>query len=551
MDLDFAHRMIETSDGREISYRRFGHGPPAVLIHASPRSSAAVMPLGRKLAEQFTVFALDSPGFGYSQPLRAARPDGFDFGAALIECFDALGLDRAPVYGTHTGAVIAAAAAMLQPERISALSLDGYPVFSPMQQTEYAEYYLTPLRPDWAGTHLAWLWSRVKDQFTVFPWHLMGDWARLPRPLPPPEYMQQVVVDLLAAGDAYRLAYAAAFRFDARAAARSLAVPTVVMARSDDLLFGHLDLLEGLPPSVVVRKLGSDDSEWAQAVAGALRAGGTGAVPPLTALSPPFRGARFTHNVVHVPGCTVAVTSCGLDRGRKLVLLPGLPGSVAGETALLRALGFDRPTLGIDLPGFGASALAGTPSVDGMAAAMHDALRQLGISEYDIVAIGESASIGCALAALMPSARLAIVDPVPDTERAALVGNMTEIAPRRDGAHLLAAWHELRDRRLWRPWYAPTPENAYTTEPDVEALSGAMVDWMRGGIAGATTVQAALRPALAKSIAAIAARTIIITIPVHPWTAVMAYFAAKHGVPFREAKPERMARATSILEALR
>ena len=189
---------------RTIGYRRFGDGPPIVLLHASPRSSAALLPLGLRLAERFTVFALDSPGFGWSDPLPLTRPDAQDYAAALIEAFGALGLGRVPIYGSHTGAAIAVAAAAAYPKRVACLALDGYAIFSPEEQAEFLASYLAPITPHWDGTHLAWLWSRVKDQFTVFPWYWRAQQARLPRPLVPLHLLQAVVLDFLAAGDNYR-----------------------------------------------------------------------------------------------------------------------------------------------------------------------------------------------------------------------------------------------------------------------------------------------------------------------------------------------------------
>ena len=135
MAFDLAPRIVETLDGRrKVGYRRFGDGPPVVLLHASPRSAVAVLPLGEALAGRFTVFAFDTPGFGWSDPLRIARPDAADFGDALIAAFDALGLDRVPVYGTHTGAAIAVAAAGHHPARVSAVALDGYGMFTPAKK---------------------------------------------------------------------------------------------------------------------------------------------------------------------------------------------------------------------------------------------------------------------------------------------------------------------------------------------------------------------------------------------------------------------------------
>ena len=464
---DTAPRLVETADGRVVGYRRFGSGPAVALLHASPRSAAALLPLGRLLADRFTVFAFDTPGFGWSEKLPMARPDATDFGDALIAAFDALGLGQVPVYGSHTGAAIAVAAAVRHPQRVTALALDGYAIFTPTEQAEYLATYLAPIRPEWDGTHLAFLWSRVKDQFTFFPWYLRGQYARLRRPLPPLSVLQNVIVDFLAAGDDYRPGYAAAFRIAGDAMLRRVVVPTTVMARVDDLLFGHLDLLQNLPATITIDRLPADDTAWAAGVAAALRRGvarDAPAIPPLR--TQPRRQGPWTE-IVRLPEGSVGVTCFGgTATGKPLVLLPGIPGSVRGEAALARSLADHRPVFGIDLPGFGATSFADQPDSPAIATRLGTALRLLGIIDFDIVACSESAGIGLAMGPAV------VLDPVAHDARAALLERMAEVTPRSDGTHLLAAWHQLRDMQLWRPWVVPTPQNAidFGTDPNVESL---------------------------------------------------------------------------------
>jgi hypothetical protein len=59
---------------------------------------------------------------------------------------------------------------------------------------------------------------------------------------------------------------------------------------------------------------------------------------------------------------------------------------------------------------------------------------------------------------------------------------------------LLAAWHQLRDSTLWRPWYAADPAHALDrgTDPDVPRLHAILTDWMRGGTEGAATLRLAM-----------------------------------------------------------
>jgi pimeloyl-ACP methyl ester carboxylesterase len=522
MNFDTAPRIAETSDGRAVGYRRVGEGPPVAMLHASPRSAAAMLPLAMRLAENFTVFAFDTPGYGYSAPLSSERPDAFNYGDALVGAFDALGLTRVPIYGSHTGAAIAVAAAIDHPDRVSALALDGYAIFTPTEQADYATTYLAPIRPDWEGAWLAWLWSRVKDQFTFFPWYQRAQSARLPRALAPLAFRQNVIVDFLAAGDNYCAPYGAAFRFPGAAALRRVSVPTIVMARSDDLLFKDLDALADNPPNVSVRRVPAEDEAHATAVRAALSVGATGSAPAVP------KGRRRTAatsggmlDVIRVAGGTIAVTQFGATSGQPLILLSDVPGSAKGSAALAQALGRDGPVHAIDLPGFGASSLPSARSASDIARAVREALAIVGVDHAEIVACGASASVGCALADL---GRVVLIDPVPDGARAGLLEAFTDVAPREDGSHLLGAWHQLRDDTLWQPWFQRDPAHARNvgTDPDVARLQAVLTDWMRGGLAGKATLAAVLAEPLEGRVPAGACAIVVAE---HPRAAQSSAFA--------------------------
>jgi hypothetical protein len=111
---------------------------------------------------------------------------------------------------------------------------------------------------------------------------------------------------------------------------------------------------------------------------------------------------------------------------------------------------------------------------------------------------------------------------VADADRDALAARMADVTPRGDGAHLLAAWHQLRDSCLWRPWFATDPAHALANgpDPDVPRLHAILTDWMRGGAEGRRTLQAAM------------------AIPLPPGTETIA------------PPPDRHARAAAILHSL-
>jgi tRNA (guanine-N1)-methyltransferase len=52
--------------------RIVGSGPPVLLLHPSPQSGAFSLPMARRLAPDFTAIALDTPGYGLSDPLPGA-----------------------------------------------------------------------------------------------------------------------------------------------------------------------------------------------------------------------------------------------------------------------------------------------------------------------------------------------------------------------------------------------------------------------------------------------------------------------------------------------
>ena len=99
----------------QMHYRYAGSGPRLVLFHASPGSSKQLEPLIALLARDFTVVAPDTPGNGDSSPLPVQAPAIEEYARAMIEFFNALDIDSAHVYGTHTGACLGSELALLAP----------------------------------------------------------------------------------------------------------------------------------------------------------------------------------------------------------------------------------------------------------------------------------------------------------------------------------------------------------------------------------------------------------------------------------------------------
>ncbi len=112
-----------TSHG-QVHYRTEGQGDPLFLLHATPRSGRIFERTVRLLAAKHRVFAIDTLGFGGSDPLPASvtMPQ---LAQMVVDCMDSLGLPKAHLLGYHTGNKIAAAVAANAPQRVDRLILVG------------------------------------------------------------------------------------------------------------------------------------------------------------------------------------------------------------------------------------------------------------------------------------------------------------------------------------------------------------------------------------------------------------------------------------------
>jgi pimeloyl-ACP methyl ester carboxylesterase len=208
-------RHFVTVGNRRVHYRRAGEGPPIVLLHASPVSSEVYELQIGIYAKHFTAIALDTPGYGLSDPLDHPQPEIEDFADAVAETLDALGIQQCATYGRHTGGSIAVEFAHRHPDRCALALTDGYPVFSDKTRDEYLEKYLNSITPEWDGTHLLWLWFRYREQHVFWPWYKHLGAHRADQDVPDNNFLHRGVKEILMAGNGYKVAYSAAFRHKA------------------------------------------------------------------------------------------------------------------------------------------------------------------------------------------------------------------------------------------------------------------------------------------------------------------------------------------------
>ncbi|MCS6802286.1 MAG: alpha/beta fold hydrolase [Chloroflexota bacterium] len=474
---------------RRVHYRRAGSGPPLVMLHAAPNSSLVLEPLITALAAARTVIAPDAPGYGESAPLAVRRPTIHDYAVALGETLDALGLDRVDLYGSHTGAKTAVALALLRPDRVRKLVLDGYGLYTPEERDDLIAHFCPPIEPDWAGSHLVRVWALRRDMFIFWPWYRRIPEARLPLDLPTPERLHELVVDFLRGGTFPWLGHLAAFRYDGLAAIRQVSVPTLLFAGEGDPLRPHLERLtaggtlrvEPVPAGM------HDASALAERTLSFLAGDGlppAAPPPPAVASRPGVIRRRYVPSRL---GPILARFSGELGRKRPLVLFQSSPGSSEPLEPLLAELASDRFVVAFDTPGNGDSVpFPGEPTIDDLAAVLGDAIDALGIDDYDVYGYHTGALIGVQSALDRPTrVRHVIADGIPLYPPALAAELLERYAPPMTidphGGHLVWAWNFRRDMTLWSPWYRRQMRSARRRDPypDPEELHWATVDFLK------------------------------------------------------------------------
>jgi pimeloyl-ACP methyl ester carboxylesterase len=106
----------------QLSFDRFGAGPPLVLLHGLGMSRRVWDPVVPELAEHFEVIAVDLPGFGDSAPLPAeVDPTPAALAAAIADLLCELGISEPHIVGNSLGGWVALELAAVCPASSLAL----------------------------------------------------------------------------------------------------------------------------------------------------------------------------------------------------------------------------------------------------------------------------------------------------------------------------------------------------------------------------------------------------------------------------------------------
>lgn len=490
--MDVTRHFIRVGD-REVHYRCAGSGPPLVLFHVSPQNSAFVIPHLLPLADRYTLIALDTPGYGESDPLRTPAPEMADYADAVRDTFDALGIRRAPVWGSHTGANIAVELARRWPERVAAVILDGLSLSTPEVAQDRTDHYAPRFTPTADGAHLAWAWQHTRDQLIFWPWYEAHKANRIRADIKDADYLHDVVHAKMYASS-YWLGYRAAFGHDSREALKQLTVDTFFVTTGADVHTAVERNLPDLPSNV--RFVDTTEETQIEAIRSVLNglAWDEGATPVVD----PIHRSELYRSYVTVNDGQRHIRRGGIDAGKPLVLLHGTMRTSAALVETAKAMAVNRPVLVPDIAGNGDSDPLSSAPLEGYATDVLSLLDQLGVTEFDLY--GES--IGAALALELArqsgsrAGKLVLDRPeFPDDlfRQELLEKAAPPIEAKWDGTHFLTAWHMMRDSFLFWPWYCATAANVRDIEPEVEpvALQARLLAWLKGRLTYGDYVRAA------------------------------------------------------------
>ncbi len=493
-------------NGRWLHYRRLGAGPPVLLLHQTPQSSQTLEPLMRLLAPHATALAVDTPGFGLSDPLPGDDWSMAELADTMAGFLDALGIDQAAVCGQHTGASIGAELALRHPGRVSALALDGLPLFTPEEAASILPHQLYRFQPQPEGTHLMWAWSRFRDGWLFFPWSQRDRAHRRALDLPGPALIHRMqVMELLRSRESHLRVYPGVFAWPGAQVLAALPLPLWTGTTADDQLFPHLQRLPALPAGSRVEPLplGARAQVLQAQARWTLERLPAGSAPPAP---PPLAHWRGCGGHGRAVAQGLSVRGLGLDRtGPARVLLHGAGGSARCEMGRWQDAASPAdpggPVFAVDLPGHGDS---DGPVLEPAAAARQLAatLAALGGHEFEVHARGYGAAVAVEWA-LQAAAAAGPTPALPCRPRALHLSELvvrsaaeragwqaryaTPIEPAWDGTHLVRLWHEVRDRELFHPWFERGRAHIRPVEPrlDAESLTQAVFaalcceDWVR------------------------------------------------------------------------
>ena len=170
--MKFRRHFVTLAEG-DMHVREAGEDngqPPILLLHPSPASSRALLPLATELAASRRVIAPDTLGNGDSCPPTPSAPNLAYYADSCLRLADALALTEFDVYGSHTGSHIGIELALAAGDRVRSLVLHGIALLDDAERSAFLAHYAPPQQIDQIGSQFHWAWHFIRDQMIFYPY---------------------------------------------------------------------------------------------------------------------------------------------------------------------------------------------------------------------------------------------------------------------------------------------------------------------------------------------------------------------------------------------
>lgn len=234
------------------------------MFHQAPMTSGQFDMVYAPLAKRgIRAIGLDMPGFGMSDPT-PFTPTVSHYAEVLPAVLDALGLQQAAVLGHHTGALAANEAAVLFPNRVTRLILNGPLLVSEEDRQGFL-----------SGLH-QWELGYAAREHAGHMVELFDIRDKLAEGTIPHARLSDYVVQALIGTGPFWYGHHAAYMYDQEPRLALITQPTLILTNTGDMIYPHALRARELRPDFAFVALdgGTIDivdqqpEAWADAVAG-------------------------------------------------------------------------------------------------------------------------------------------------------------------------------------------------------------------------------------------------------------------------------------------
>ncbi len=237
---------------------------PLLIQHDAASSTGTVEPITQSLIGHRTLLAFDMPGSGESDRILPEQDVVVrDYADTLAQALQVLGLDQVDFYGMWGGGFVGLDLALHHPGQVRRLVMSNVFQHTGDEQRDMEENYVPSVSPVWHGGHLMQCWHQMRDQGIYYPWFKRTrDGVIWRDPFLATDMVHERVCSLLKAGNMYRTAYIAHFRYPTYDTIARSPVPTLLATSAWDPNNPHTMAAAKAAPACSFQTLTDDFASW-------------------------------------------------------------------------------------------------------------------------------------------------------------------------------------------------------------------------------------------------------------------------------------------------